>query len=330
MPMTHERPREGAGDGEPRTGGLGRPVAGLCSFCLLAVAVPVGARAYVRGAERRERALVESVVGTVVVEPAVGSGAVPIGKDHTMDIAEGTVVRVDETSEAVITFFDFSNVHLSPGTTVRVDVCAAALSLGVGPSSIHLSCRRAGAHGTALALHPLVPRGDVRSVTSADGRTVEATNGARISPRTASPHRGPGQLPRCRPPAHADRLGQGPGPPPTPREPADQRRFPGPARRGWQIFDQVPTARSVDGTVGVVVDDQRRRAPAAPAGGQPLRDGARAHRSRRERPPPRPRPPSRCATRASPGRVPSSEFPLMIRITYRDAYDSQAEWVRGF
>ncbi len=26
----------------------------------------------------------------------------------------------------------------------------------------------------------------------------------------------------------------------------------------------------------------------------------------------------------------SSEFPLMVRITYRDAYDSQAEWVHGF
>ena len=26
----------------------------------------------------------------------------------------------------------------------------------------------------------------------------------------------------------------------------------------------------------------------------------------------------------------SSEYPLMIRLTYRDVYDSEAEWVQGF
>ena len=42
-------------------------------------------------------------------------------------------------------------------------------------------------------------------------------------------------------------------------------------------------------------------------------------------------PPSRCATKASPGAaisVPSIR--LMIRLTYRDVYDSEAEWVQGF
>ena len=26
----------------------------------------------------------------------------------------------------------------------------------------------------------------------------------------------------------------------------------------------------------------------------------------------------------------ASEYPLMIRLTYRDAYDSEAEWIQGF
>ena len=50
------------------------------AFCAIVVAVPLGARWYLHNAESDRKALVESLTGTVVVEPPVGSVAVPIGK----------------------------------------------------------------------------------------------------------------------------------------------------------------------------------------------------------------------------------------------------------
>ena len=318
----------------------------FASFCLLVVAVPVGVRAYVRGAERRERALVESVVGTVVVEPAVGSGAVPIGKDHTMDIAEGTVVRVDETSEAVLTFFDFSNVHLAPGTTVRVDrLRSPRYRWGVGPSAIHLSliggrCASAPPWRSA-PLEFRVSTMHGQADLGADGSYVlEATNERSdiTANRGVASISAQGQTTTLA--AHQRTqiaLGQGPEPPTdAARDLLVNGDFQAPLAEGWQTFnDQGTDGGSVDGTVDVVVDDQRRAVRLYRSGGE----GNHCETVLEQRIDRDVSDLSSLVLRAtvkvrhqslSGGGYLSSEFPLMIRITYRDAYDSQAEWVRGF
>ncbi len=317
------------------------------SCCLLVVAVPVGARAYVRGAERRQRARVESVAGTVVVEPAVGSGAVPLGKDSTMEISEGTVVRVDETSEAVITFFDFSNVHLAPGTTVRVDrLRSPRYHWGVGPAAIHLNLVSGRVRiGTALALEsPLefrVATMHGEAALGADGSYVlEATN--QRSDITANRGRASITAQGLSTTLSAHQrtqilLGQGP------EQPTDAARdllangdFQAPLGEGWLIFnDQGTDGGSVDGTVDVVVDDRRRAVRLQRTGGE----GNHCETVLEQRIDRDVSDLASLVLRAtvkvrhqslSGGGYLSSEFPLMVRITYRDVYDSQAEWVRGF
>ena len=317
------------------------------SFCLLVVAVPLGARAYVLNAERRQRAIVESLTGTVVVEPTVGSGAMPLGKGNTMPISEGTVVRVDETSEAVITFSDFSNVHLSRGTTVRVDkMRSPRYRWSEGRNTILLSLLGGRVHiGTALALEsPLDFRvATVHAQTSlaADGSYVlEVTN--ERSDITASrgealvTAQGQSIVLTARQRTLA-MIGQGPGTPTdSARDLLTDGDFLAPVSESWNVFnDQGTDGGSVDGTAEVVVDDRRRAVRFLRVGGagnhcetvieQRIDRGVNDLSSLILRANVKVRHQS-----LSGGGYLSSEFPLMVRITYRDAYDSQAEWVSGF
>lgn len=316
-------------------------------FCVLAVAVPLGARAYVRNAVRREKAVVESLAGTVVVEPAVGSGATPLGKGGTTVISEGTVVRVDETSEAVITFFDFSNLHLARGTTVRIDrMRAPRYRWGVGPSIIAVSLLGGRVHiGTALALESPLDFG----VTTTHAQTTLAADGSYVldvtNERTdVTANRGEALVT-----AQGQSVGLGArqrtlvmvGQ--SPHAPTDSARdllvdgdLQTPLSEAWTIYnDQGNDGGDVDGTVEGVVDDRRRAVRFLRVGGT----GNHCETVIEQRIDREVNDMSSLVLRAnvkvrhqslSGGGYLSSEFPLMVRITYRDAYDSQAEWVHGF
>jgi hypothetical protein len=110
------------------------------AFCILAVAIPLGVRWHLLYSERERKALVESLTGTVVVEPSVGRGPLPLSKGQSTEVREGTTIRVDETAEAAITFFDHSFMRLFSGTTIRLDsLRSPRYSLGRQPNSVHLS-----------------------------------------------------------------------------------------------------------------------------------------------------------------------------------------------
>ncbi|NLD45006.1 MAG: hypothetical protein GX657_16115 [Chloroflexi bacterium] len=316
-------------------------------FCVLAVAVPLGARAYVRNAVRREKAVVESLAGTVVVEPAVGSGATPLGKGGTTVISEGTVVRVDETSEAVITFFDFSNLHLARGTTVRIDrMRAPRYRWGVGPSAIAVSLLGGRVHiGTALALESPLDFG----VTTTHAQTTLAADGSYVldvtNERTdVTANRGEALVT-----AQGQSVGLGARQrtlvtvgqsPHTPTDSARDLLVDGdlqtPLSEVWTIYnDQGNDGGDVDGSVEGVVDDRRRAVRFLRIGGT----GNHCETVIEQRIDREVNDMSSLVLRAnvkvrhqslSGGGYLSSEFPLMVRITYRDAYDSQAEWVHGF
>ena len=96
-------------------------VAAFATFCVLVVAVPLGIRWHVHHAEVKDEAAIESLLGTIAVEPLAGTGPVPLTKGSGMLAPEGTVVYVDDTSEALLTFPDQSFMHVYPGSTVRLD-----------------------------------------------------------------------------------------------------------------------------------------------------------------------------------------------------------------
>lgn len=317
------------------------------TFCLLIVGVPLGARAYVVSAQMRREATVESLVGTVVVERAVGSGPVPLGRGTSMAAGEGTVIRVDETSEAMLTFFDFTNLHLARGTTLRIDqLRSPRYRWGTSPTIIHLTLMGGRVSiGTALALEsPLDLRiSTVQGVLTlaADGSyVVEVTNERTdiTANRGQAWVTGQGQTVALE--AH-QRTVVALNRPPDPAQGAAREllvngELQAPLDEAWRVFnEQGSDGGDVDGTVAVVVDDGRRAVRLSRTGGQGnhcetileqridrdladmtslvLRASVKvSHQS------------------LSGGGYLSSEFPLMVRITYRDAYDSETDWVQGF
>jgi len=318
------------------------------TFCLFIVGVPLGVRWYIQHAQSQKSAVVESLVGTVVIEPPVGRGPTPLSKGESQIISEGTIIRVDETSEATITFFDNSFTRLFSGTTIRVDrLRAPRYRSGVLPSAIHLHILGGRLRiGTALSLDREL---DFKLTTlhtqadlDADGTyTVAVTNdstdvsayrgGARISSQGQDLLLNAGQRTQIL-------FGKAP-------EPAmglarnllrngDLRE---PLGEGWSIYtDQGADGGQVDGAIDVVVDEGRRAARFRRQGGQGNHCETVLEQTLDQQ---LPDPLSSLAVRAtvkvryqslSGGGYLSSEYPLMIRLTYRDVYDSEAEWVQGF
>ncbi|MFO7918264.1 MAG: hypothetical protein R6V13_09305 [Anaerolineae bacterium] len=321
-------------------------------FCLIVTTVPLGVRYHVLHAEEKREASVESLAGTVIVEPPVGRGFVPLESGEDMQVAEGSVVRVDETSEAMITFFDQSFVRLFPGTTVRLELMRSPrYEAGRSPNGIHVGLSGGQIHvGTALSseapldfgvatLHAeasLVADGSyaLEATNRRSGITVYARGRARVSGAEDN-----GDSVELMPRQRTEvAFGQSPNPPvDAARNLVVNGDFSEGLEKGWHAFnDQGTDGGDVDGTFSLVVDEGRRAVELSRTGGhgnhcetvlEQTIDRTIAE------------PVSSLVVRAnvkvryqslSGGGYLSSEYPLMIRLTYRDVYDSEAEWVRGF
>lgn len=321
-------------------------------FCLIVTAAPLGIRYHVLHAEEKPEASVESLAGTVIVEPPVGRGFVPLESGEEIQVAEGGVVRVDETSEAMITFFDQSFVRLFPGTTVRLErMRSPRYEAGKLANSVHIGLSGGQIHvGTALSSDSSL---DFRLTTlhaeiflAADGSygleatnrrsaiTVYARGHARVS---AADDRDDGVelMPRQRTEVVFGH---------SPDAPVDAARnlivngdFSEGLDKGWHAFnDQGTDGGDVDGTFSLVVDEGRRAVKFSRTGGHGDHCETVLEQTIDRT---IPEPVSSLVVRAnvkvryqslSGGGYLSSEYPLMIRLTYRDVYDSEAEWVRGF
>jgi hypothetical protein len=317
-------------------------------FCFIIVAVPLGARYYLYQAQREQKATVEALAGTIVVEPAVGRGPTPLSKGQSMAVSEGTLLRADERSEAVVTFFDHSSMRVFAGSTVRLDrLRAPRFARGRTPNAIHINLLGGRVHiGTALSfdssLDLVIHTLHARARLDADGSyTVEANNEASdfTSYRGHATVTAGGQ--------HVDlatrqrthvALNQAPeAPTGVTRDLVQNADFRQPLNQGWRVFnDQGNDGGDVDGRAEVVVDGGRRAVRFVRTGGEGnhcetiLEQAIDKELSD---------PVTSMSVRAtvkvrhqslSGGGYLSSEYPLMIRVTYRDVYDSEAEWVQGF
>ncbi len=316
-------------------------------FCLLAVGIPLGARAYMQNAEDEQTAIVESLIGTVVVELPVGSGPQPLTRGNSMTVPEGTLIYVDETSEAVVTFFDHSFMRLFSGAAVRLErLRAPRFPSSPLPTTVHLSLLAGRIRiGTALSatapLEMLVSTLYGEAELAEDGSyAVEVGNDLAeiIAYRGYADVSAQGQQVRVQPrertqiaPGQAPELPVG-----VARNLIANGEFQEPLAE-WRIYnDQGTDGGEVDGVAELVVDEGRQavRLVRTGAGGNHCEtileqtvDAAI------------PDPATSLVVRAtvkvrhqalSGGGYLASEYPLMIRITYRDVYDSEAEWVQGF
>ncbi len=317
-------------------------------FCVIIIGGPLSVRWYLRHAERKQVATVESLVGTVIVDLPVGPGAVPLPKGKSMTVPEGTVIRVDETSEAVVTFFDHSFVRLFPGATVQSErLRAPRFRRGVLPNMVLMNMLGGrGYIGTALSLDSSL---DMRVKTLHAECALEADGSYAVEVRNDRSemytYRGRATILSSNGQAVLDPgqriqvvFDQPPGDPVSlARNLIENEEFRRPLSEGWRVFnDQGTDGGDVDGSAEIVMDEGRRAVRFFRTGGHGNHCETILEQTINER---LPDPITSLKVRAtvkvryqslSGGGYLSSEYPLMIRLTYRDVYDSEAEWVQGF
>jgi hypothetical protein len=319
----------------------------LSIFCAIAIGAPLGVRWYVLYSQRAQSALVESLVGTVVVEPPVGSGPMPLVKGASMTVPPGTTVYVDETSEAVITFFDHSFMRIFPGSTMRLDqLSAPRFAAGREPDRISLTLlagrvRIGTSRSLQTPLHFRVNTLYAQATLGEDGSYALEVVGNRAD---VAVYRGE---------AHVEAAGEeqvvrerqrtevlaGAAPQPV----VDVARnlivngdLEAPLTE-WRVFnDQGTDGGDVDGRAELVLDEGHNAVRLVRAGATGNHCETVLEQVINKV---LPDPTTSLVVRAtvkvryqalSGGGYLSSEYPLMIRVTYRDVYDSEAEWVQGF
>ena len=95
--------------------------AAFTSFCILAVAIPLGIRSYLLNATDEQDTLLQVIEGTVLVDKANGSD--PIGVTDSTTVAPGDEVITDETSWATLDLFERSHVTLYREAEVNGPPC---------------------------------------------------------------------------------------------------------------------------------------------------------------------------------------------------------------
>ncbi len=321
---------------------------GFLCFCVLGVGIPLSVRWYIRHAQQDYQVSVESLQGTVVVEPPVGSGPIPLTKGQTRSVPAGTAIYVDETSEAVITFFDHSFMRLFPDTHIRMQTLSAPrYRAGLAPTRIAFRMLSGRVRvGTALPFMETPLEFSVSTPYGEASLDADGSYGVQImgesfeiaTYRGGADVVGAGRAVRLDPRERTVcRLGSGPEPPKSLAknliangdftEPLDP----------WRVFnDQGTDGGDVDGEVEIVIDGGRRAIKLSRTGGYGNHCETILEQTIDEV---LPDPLTSMVVRAtvkvryqglSGGGYLASEYPLMIRITYRDIYDSEAEWVQGF
>jgi hypothetical protein len=95
-------------------------LAAFASFCALVIGIPLGIRWYRLNAMNAEKTSVTSVHGTVLAQPRNASIAIPITDGSTTDVEEATRITTDNTSQAILTFFNDSTLTLYGNTSVAI------------------------------------------------------------------------------------------------------------------------------------------------------------------------------------------------------------------
>ncbi len=319
-------------------------------FCLLVVCVPLGARHLLLYSTKGHPATLRTLEGTVVVDNPATGNEYSVTKDQTRTLGEGTVISLDDNSRAVLDFFDGSSLHLLPGSRVSIErMQGRRFGLGLSPNTIWLrivsgrvkvvTSGTPDAPGLDFRLRCLLLDTELAITTDGvygvevepDGAEVFANRGSAVvsangkSVQLVASER-----------ATIEAGHQPIGPLFDAREMVDNADFDD-GLAGWEVYnDQGNDGGDVPGMAVQVVD-----------GGLPavrfFRTGSNRNHCEtvlsqtigRELPDPV----SSLEVRASfklanqslsGGGVLGSEYPLMIRLLYRDVYGSENTWVQGF
>jgi hypothetical protein len=315
------------------------------TFLLLCAAIPPGTQYYLEHATTPQLATLEVISGTVRVrEP---TSAAPIAVTKTVQLPEGTAIETDENSRGILTFSDRSTTILFPNTQIFLrQMRVATFPWGVEPVTILLHQTRgrvrvgAAPQVTSNAARVfqvetphLVARlaegsyaievsGDTSQVSVRDGAAQVSALGQTVtvgrSQRTLARR---GEAPRAAMSAAQDLIING--------------DFMDPRSRGWNDQIEIPTSGAPAGQLSNPAIENRmtlriQRANSNQTSAitgiiQQINREVSDYRVMRLLADVRVQ-----YHNLSGGGVVSSEYPLILRLKYRDVYGSEAEWVHGF
>jgi hypothetical protein len=282
------------------------------------------------------------VGGTVRVQEC--TSATPLAVTRTKELKECSVIETDENSRGIITFLDGSTAILFPDTQISLTTMRApAFSWSRAPYTIGIEQTRgrvrigaAQLFGDALVrefqietphLAANVSEGSYAIDVNSDGSQVTVRDGvAQVSAqsRTVAINRG-------------QRTVVTPGAPPLPALPAAQDLivngdFKDPLARGWSVMrdsgdasglvkignlgDRISvqiTRTNSNQTSAITGITQQINKEVSDFRTMMLLADVRVH-----------------SHNLSGGGILSSEYPIILRVRYRDVYGSEAEWVHGF
>jgi hypothetical protein len=112
----------------------------FATFSILAVSVPLGVRWYVINATSTHKTALTAISGTILVEER--EQASPLAVTEGMEISEGASIKTDSTSQAILTFFEDSTATLYSDTqVVLLRTCTPRFSLSPRPDTILLGIK---------------------------------------------------------------------------------------------------------------------------------------------------------------------------------------------
>ena len=313
-------------------------------FCALAVLVPWSIRWYIINATDAREATLEVINGTVLVwEQNAGR---PSGVTDTMKVSEGSTIETNGTSRAILTLFENSTITLFPETRVTL-VRMRSPKFGLSPRPNVIASEEGGGRIRVGAAEPLdrALSFEVRSpqaviLLEEGSYSVEVTNeSAEVAVRAGQAVvRAAGEEVVLREGKRTViALGQAPSKPmPAARNLLVNGNFKKPLTYGWQVYkDQGGDGGDVDGQVEVVSLGDRRavRFYRTGSGGnsaitgiiQKINEDVSDYRFLKLHADIR-----LIYQGLSGGGYQSSEYPVIIRLKYRDKYGSEAEWIHGF
>jgi len=329
-------------------------LASFVVFCTLAISIPLSIRWYLTNATRAHEAKVFCLEGTAVVEDPQHAEAIPVLKGETISIPEGSVVSVDETAQALVTFFDESLVRLFPQTSIALErMRAPRFSVSSRPAQItvHAKGGRLQANTVLRRSSPVEFRVNslqADTLLSEDGsyalevsneRTEVIVQGGEAEVTATSPVT-PTETAKVTLGSRQRTIVETGKPPLEPlkaeRDLIANGDFKAPLNTGWEARnDQGADGGEVDGTVSLVVDERRAVRFHRTGGEFNHCETIIEQQINRDLPDPLTTLKVRATIKLdnqslSGGGYLSSEYPLMIRIRYRDRYLSETEWVHGF
>ncbi len=313
------------------------------TFCVLAVAIPVGVRWYLLNAMNAEPTAVTSVRGTVLAEMRKANLPVPVTDGSTIDVEEATRIATDSTSQAILTFFNDSTLTLYGETSVRVDQARTPrFDMGRRPDtiSVELEHGRVRVASTSQSDLSFEVRSPEASIGLGEGSySIEVNDeGTQVTAR-----QGQAQL------VAADevvRLSAGeramvhPGESPSPPLPAEQNLlinhdFSAPLEGVWEAY-QVEPSSGVVTTSLEILDVGNRQALEFRSQGQDnlhsevgiIQD---VNKSVQDFESLRIQLDVGLERQSLPGGgTLGSEFPVMIHLAYKDANGNDRDWYHGF